>query len=299
MWASEISPGRGPGAAADQRHAAGGMVRRPERPLAPALGFQRLAAHRADGRGFQRLGLVEHGQDAGQARGQQRLAGAGRPDHQQVVPAGRGNLQRPPGAGLAADVLHVGHVGDAAGLDQCRHVQLGAPGQRRAHACKIIGQPAIGIADQPGLGRVGARQHQAAPGIARVQDSRQAARHTLHLAGQRQFAQELVLIEHPGLELIRGDQNTQRDRQIEAAAVLRQIGRRQRHCDAPRRRRETGIGDRGAHPVARFAHRRIGQADDIEARQPAGQVHLDAHRRGGNAELGAGMDDGEVHGAFP
>ena len=53
---------------------------------------------------------VERRQDAGQAARQHRLARAGRPDEQQVVAAGGGDLERAPRERLAA---HVGEVGVA------------------------------------------------------------------------------------------------------------------------------------------------------------------------------------------
>ena len=52
------------------------------------------------------------GQQARQAACEHRLARAGRPDEQQVVAAGGGELQRATGDRLAADV---GQVGRAAG----------------------------------------------------------------------------------------------------------------------------------------------------------------------------------------
>ena len=58
---------------------------------------------------LQRLARVQRRQQAGQALRQHRLARARRPDHQEVVAAGGGDLQRPLGALLALHVLQVGH----------------------------------------------------------------------------------------------------------------------------------------------------------------------------------------------
>ena len=56
-------------------------------------------------------GLVfgEHGQEPGEALRQHGLAGAGRSDHQQAVPSGSGQFERPLGGRLA---LHVAQVGE-------------------------------------------------------------------------------------------------------------------------------------------------------------------------------------------
>ena len=114
-WARLISPGRSArGAAADERRRAdapwcgarnGGRRDQPVgRQRRPAAECTRVASSAAV--------VVEGGQQAGQAPGEHRLAGAGRPDEQQVVAAGRGDLEREPGDGLAA---HVGQVGRGPG----------------------------------------------------------------------------------------------------------------------------------------------------------------------------------------
>ena len=66
----------------------------------------------------------------------------------------------------------------------------------------------------------------------------------------------------------------ERDRQIVVAAFLRQIGRRHVDGDAPRRQREPRGDQRGAHPLARFRHRLVGQADHVERRQAGRDLHL-------------------------
>ena len=73
------------------------------------------------------LGRFERRQDAGEPRGEHRLARAGRADHQHVVPAGRGDLERALGAFLALDVLEV-EPGGARRRQLClgRRQQLGA-----------------------------------------------------------------------------------------------------------------------------------------------------------------------------
>ena len=80
-------------AAADQRRQRGRMMRIAERAAALQLAVRELAGERVDHADLERLGRIERRQDAGQARGQHRLAGAGRADHQQIVPAGGGDLR--------------------------------------------------------------------------------------------------------------------------------------------------------------------------------------------------------------
>ena len=52
------------------------------------------------------------------------------------------------------------------------------------------------------------------------------------------------------------------------AAFLEQVGRREVDGDAPGRQRQAQRVERRAHPLARFADRLVGQADDGEGRQP-------------------------------
>ena len=55
---------------------------------------------------------------------------------------------------------------------------------------------------------------------------------------------------------------------------------------------------RGAHPLAAFGDRLVGQADDGEARQARGQLDLHLDRAGFEAEIGDG-GDGRGHQAPP
>ena len=66
-----------------------------------------LAGDRGDHRHFEQLGGRERRQDGRQPRGQHRLARAGRPDHQEIVPARGGDFERALGALLALDVGEV------------------------------------------------------------------------------------------------------------------------------------------------------------------------------------------------
>ena len=60
---------------------------------------------------LERLARLERRQDRGQPPSEHRLARSGRPCQQEVVPAGRCELERATGALLAADVGQVGRIG--------------------------------------------------------------------------------------------------------------------------------------------------------------------------------------------
>ena len=98
------------------------------------------------------------------------------------------------------------------------------------------------------------------------------------------------------IELAVGRQKAQRDRQVEAARLLGQVGRRQVDDDPlVVRKREAALLQRRAHPLARLLDLDVGQADEREARQPVGQVHLDRHGGGVQAIERAAVNDGKRH----
>ena len=109
--ASEISPGRGmepppTSAGADAPWCGRAERRAPDRARA---GSQH-AGSRMDARHLQSGGVVQCREQARQAPREHRLAHAGRAHHEQVVTAGRGELERAPRERLAAHVGEIGHV---------------------------------------------------------------------------------------------------------------------------------------------------------------------------------------------
>ena len=75
---------------------------------------RQLAGHRVHRGDLQRLGHRQVREQAGESLRQHRLAGAGRADQQQVVPASGGHLQRPAGFRLADHVRQIGPPRDRA-----------------------------------------------------------------------------------------------------------------------------------------------------------------------------------------
>jgi hypothetical protein len=86
-------------------------MRRAERTAVGKLAAGKLAGNRGDHRDIEQFGRRERRQDRRQALRQHRLAGAGRADHQEIVAAGGGDLERALGGLLSLDVGKVGQVG--------------------------------------------------------------------------------------------------------------------------------------------------------------------------------------------
>jgi hypothetical protein len=270
--------GPGVAAAAHQGGIRRRVVRRTEGPVdqQPAAGAER-AGNGVDGRDLERLVEAERRQDAGQAPRQHGLAGARRADEQQVMAAGRGDLERAPGRGLAADVGEVEPVvsGRRGGRGGARP-RLGGLLQ----AGHRVGERADGHdvqrIDDRRLAGVRLGQQHGGHALAAQPDG-----HREHAARRQDLAVERQLADHrdprppgPRRHARRGE-DAERDRQVERRAGLAHVGRRQVDRDAMAGELEAGVADRGADPVAALAHGRVGQPDHGEHRQAERDVDLD------------------------
>ena len=294
-WASVASPG--PGGLPPPTRPAGLTVwcgarngLPPPRPVAQA------PAGAGDPRHLERLLGRQRRQDRGQPAGGQRLAGPRRPDHQQAVPAGGGDLERVAEVALAAQV---GEVGGAGPRRQRQRQRLGSRrrplprGQRRELREAVERRDTS--SPRPAPPRLRSRPARRSPRRpARAPPRRSPARPgRAHRAVQGQLADHRQPRQALPLELAGRDQQRHRDRQVQPRAGLAQAGRGEVGDDPPQRELEAAVGERRAHPLARLAHRRVGQADDGEGGQAAVHVDLDPHGPGGDAVEGECLRRGE------
>ena len=209
-------------------------MRRAERTLAPAP-RREPAGDRRHGRDFERLVLGQRRQQRGQPLREHRLAGAGRPDQQQRVRAGRGDLERALRVRLAA---HVGQVGDASGAAaaaprpprQRRARRSGARTPRAAIARRRPWRPAparLRPPTPPAARTRGRRAARTAP--SRARRAPRAARRSAPARRRIRSASRSLRGNLPGRR-----QDAERDRQVVAAGLLRQVGGRQVDGDLAR-----------------------------------------------------------------
>ena len=201
LCARLTSPGRGvPDAAAEQAGVGDGVVRGAEGTAGEQAGCRARAGRRRCGLGgFERFVEGERRQDAGEALGEHRLAGAGRADHQDVVAAGGGDLEGALGGGLAANV----------GESRARHspaaCALGAIGDGRLETVRLIEKrhdlgevAACRRRARPRPRRLRRRSRPARAGsrcpAARADGDGERAAHGPDGAVEREFAHEQVLI---------------------------------------------------------------------------------------------------------
>ena len=251
------------------------MVRVPEgTPARYAPGFQSPGGA-VNPRHLQRLRWLERRQHARQAGRQHRLASARRPRKEQVVAAGRRDLQRPLGSLLPLDVVKVERIrlrGDLAGLGRRQHL----PAAEVVEQCEQrLRRQDLEIARPGGFRTVAGGADQAAARLHRRHGGRQNARDLGERAVEAEFAERDMARDVLDLHGSHRRQQSERDGQVEMAAFFLEVGRGEIDGDALRRQPEADGGERRPHPLAAFRHRLVRQADDVERGEPAAEMHLD------------------------
>ena len=273
--------GLGANAAAGQRRHAGGMMRAAERPLGGERAAFDLAGDGSDHRDFKEFRWRQRRQDRGQPRRQHGFAGAGRADHQEVVAAGRGDLERALGALLALDVAQVEQV-----FPCLMHLRLRA--RQYLRSLEVVGDldqrvcgDDLDVGARPGrLGAAGGRADQALVARIGADRRRQRARDRCDRSVEAKLAEHGEAGQRIHRDRADRRHQSERDRQIIMAAFLWQVSRGEVDRDSPCREREPGGDQRRPHPLARLRHRLVGQADDGESRQAGCDLDLHVNRAG-------------------
>ena len=283
-----ISPGRGMAAAADERDvrdrcgaARGTAARRAgRRPAGSVPATEWIALD------LERLVERQRRQDPRQPPRQHRLARAGRADEQQVMSAGRGDLERAARPAPAPDVREVGMpapvarpAGDVRGLRDARWSRLVQ--HTDASRKRVDGQHVAGRTNDGWLpARSAAGKQDAARAIApRGDRNRQHAARGLDRAVERQLADQHEIVHLPAARRRPLAARTPSAiGQVERRAGLSHVGRRQVDGDAFGGN-SNRVADRRPHAVAALAHARVGQAHHREHRQAERHVHFDVQRR--------------------
>jgi hypothetical protein len=233
---------------------------------------------RREQRHLEGLERDERRQDARQAPPQHRLARSGRPGEEEVVPARRRELERPPRPFLPADV---GEVGTVRPLLLLRRLDRGRA-QLAAEIGDGLGQMAHGDRVDPRERRLGGRLRSAEdpvePGPPGALRHREGTAHGANATVEGELPDRRVLGQSLPRELPRRCEHRQGDREVEAGALLAQPCRREVDGDAPvERPLEQRRRDAAADAVLRLRAGAIGQSDDRESRDAALEVGLDLH----------------------
>ena len=161
----------------------------------------------------------------------------------------------------------------------------------RRERCRAPHRDAV---DHGGFGHVRLGEDQlAASHRARRERDRQRTAHRPEVAFESQLAEK----ERRGKAIV-GDlaargEDADRDREIECAATLLHVGRREIDRDASQRQLEPGVAERGGDALAPFLDGAKWQADRGEGRQPVGDVDLDVDSKRFHAQYGGGSNASE------
>lgn len=214
-------------AAAHQGGPGGAVVRLAEGAVRPTVQWG-VAGHRVDGGDFQCLLLLQGRQQAGQAAGEQRLAGAGRPGEQQIVGTGGGHQQGALGGHLA---LYFGEVRVGVGAVRQAGGGIGfegrLPGEVRGQFQQVADGDHPQAAGEAGFFGIVLRHHQGAPCRAGGKGSGEDALDRAQRAGEGQLTEAFHLGQAGDRHLAAGGEDAEGHGQVETPAVLGQVGRRQ------------------------------------------------------------------------
>ena len=264
------SPGRGPGAAADDRGRRGPVVRRAKRRprdraprpggSSPATEWIRVTSSASSARAAAGSPAAAARASSCRCPAARRAAGCGRPRRRS-----RARAARAPGRGRRRDRARRRRRASPFGVDRRRlalAAQVGDGLGEVTHAAPARCRRA------PPRRRLGGADEPLEPGAPRALGRGEHAADRPQPAVERQLAEGGVLVERARRHLVRGGEHRERDRQVEAGPFLAQ--RRRREVDGDRRRGplELGRGDAAADALLRLLAGAVGEPDDRERRRP-------------------------------
>ncbi len=290
--------GRHPGSAADHRRVGQRVMGRPDRRPPAQREDRPFAGHRRDDRRREGFGVVERRQQAADGPRDQRLPGPGRPDEDQSVTAGEGDLERPSCLELTTDVGKVrrrlrrrirldGHnrLARVASpdrglrqLDPGRDEPVRSPDASPDRVGRFAQRPDADDLDAVGQGRFAERigRHDDPPDAAprEGRDHGQDPWDGRHVPAERQLADHRDPARR-GDDLLGAEEDSHRDCEIDGRAGLAQVRRGKVHGDPARRMAEAGVANGAADALARLLQGGVREPDDREARQARRHVDLD------------------------
>ena len=169
------------------------------------------------------------------------------------------------------------------------------PTQVGGHRQQAGGRQQGDAAHQGGFRGVGRGEDQGAPAAGGLSGKGQGAVHRTQLAGEGELPGKFVACQALGRDLAGCGEDAEGDGQIKAATFLGQIGGGQIDRDASLGKFKQGGLQRGAHPIAGFAHLDIRQTHQREGREPVGEMNLHLDFRGEETDEGAACQGGQTH----
>lgn len=271
------------------------------RPVIELLTGHELPAQRAHRGDFEGLGVVERWEDPGQALSEEGLTRARSSAHEEVVTARGGDLEPEPSLLLPlhlGEVVEFGRMRSRSGsLDDRRQ---GGDGEAAAVGVDEFGQRGhredIDVSDERGLRPVaGGDDESVEAGEQAAMEARQHAAHRSDAAVEAEFPTVDDRLGLGGADDPAGLEHGDGDAEIEAGADLRHTARGEVDRQMLGGDRDAEEGERRTQPLARFAHRGVGKADDVDAGKTCADDGFDRDDLSGQPPEGDGggpPDDG-------
>jgi hypothetical protein len=228
------------------------------------------AGNRVNLGGFQSLFKAQGRQDGGEALGEHGLAGAGRPNHEDIVATGSGDFQSTLRYMLAANVAEVGlvfngFVEEGSAVDDEGLGEDGAVGggvEELAYFEERGDRIDVDAGDDGGLARVGSGNDEVVDtgGTGRDGD-REHALNSTEGAVKAEFTYENEVRDVLDGEGAVRTKDADGDGEIEAGALFFEVGGSQINGDASGGKVEAGVLDGGTDAVTRFSNGRVGKSD--------------------------------------
>src|SRR6187402_352324 len=136
-----------------------------------------------------------------------------------------------------------------------------------------------GFLDERSLGGVLPRENETTARAYRAVSHRQRSPDGAQISRQGEFASPFVFIEFIPGDLTRRRQDAQGNWQVEASALLGQVGWSKVYRDATGRKFKLRILQRRPYPILAFLHLRFGQAYDSKTGQPIGNMSFHRYQR--------------------
>ena len=148
----------------------------------------------------------------------------------------------------------------------------------------------IAAACPDGFGTIGRWADQATLPRVRADGGRQHTGHRDQRAVEAEFAERDVGREVVRRQHLHRHEEPEGDREVEVAALLLHVRRRQVHGNSLRRQGQAQAGKRAAHALPALGHRLVREAHDHECREARTDMHLHIDRQRLDTLEGDGLD---------
>ena len=233
-------------------------MRGSERPPAADLAAAELAGNGSNHRHFERFARLKRRKDTRKAGGKKRLARARGAAHQQIMPAGCGDLERALGDLLSLDLRKVRAALGRLGIRKLWFRAQARALEVRQEREQVGRRDHVELASPARLASLRRRANQALVDGRGVDRRQQDAWRAGDAPVQAELADRHIVRQSLRIRGADRRKQAERDRKIIMRPFLRQVGWREIDRDHLGRKGKADRGQRSPHALAAFAHRIVG-----------------------------------------